>query len=128
MPISEVFNIDCMEYMRKIPDGFFDLAVVDPPYGDGLGGGQSESLRRNVPGVNRRLADAVGGRRSITCTAANGRTSGQLHRFGQRFDKYKRPASEWPQAMGGALRSIQTAAGRMAASRSPEWGGLGETA
>lgn len=38
MPISEVFNIDCMEYMRKIPDGFFDLAVVDPPYGIGITG------------------------------------------------------------------------------------------
>lgn len=31
--ISEVFNMDCMDYMRDIPDGFFDLAVVDPPYG-----------------------------------------------------------------------------------------------
>lgn len=32
-PISEVHNIDCMEYMKSIPDKFFDLAVVDPPYG-----------------------------------------------------------------------------------------------
>ena len=31
--ISEAHNIDCMEYMRTIPDGYFDLAVVDPPYG-----------------------------------------------------------------------------------------------
>ena len=33
--ISEVYNIDCMEYMKTIPDKFFDLAVVDPPYGLG---------------------------------------------------------------------------------------------
>lgn len=33
MPISEVYNMDCMEYMQGIPDKFFDLAVVDPPYG-----------------------------------------------------------------------------------------------
>jgi site-specific DNA-methyltransferase (adenine-specific) len=33
MPISEVHNIDCMEYMRGLPDGFFDLAIIDPPYG-----------------------------------------------------------------------------------------------
>lgn len=26
---------DCMEYMRTLPDNAFDLAVVDPPYGDG---------------------------------------------------------------------------------------------
>jgi site-specific DNA-methyltransferase (adenine-specific) len=31
--ISEVFNIDCMEYMATLPDKFFDLAIVDPPYG-----------------------------------------------------------------------------------------------
>lgn len=31
--ISEAYNIDCMDYMRTIPDGYFDLAVVDPPYG-----------------------------------------------------------------------------------------------
>lgn len=29
------FNRDCMEAMREFPDGFFDLAVVDPPYGVG---------------------------------------------------------------------------------------------
>lgn len=33
MPISEVYNMDCMEYMKNIPDKFFDLAIVDPQYG-----------------------------------------------------------------------------------------------
>lgn len=27
------YNMDCMEYMRTLPDKAFDLAVVDPPYG-----------------------------------------------------------------------------------------------
>lgn len=31
--ISDVFNEDCKEVMRRYPDGYFDLAVVDPPYG-----------------------------------------------------------------------------------------------
>lgn len=31
-------NVDCMEYMRTLPDKAFDLAIVDPPYGDGNGG------------------------------------------------------------------------------------------
>lgn len=26
-------NVDCLEYMRGIPDNHFDLAVCDPPYG-----------------------------------------------------------------------------------------------
>lgn len=33
--VSEVFCMDCMEYMRTMPDKFFDLAIVDPPYGIG---------------------------------------------------------------------------------------------
>ena len=36
------YNIDCMEYMKTLPDKAFDLAVVDPPYGDGNGGDGSK--------------------------------------------------------------------------------------
>ena len=32
-PISQVFNEDCIEVMKRYPDKYFDLAVVDPPYG-----------------------------------------------------------------------------------------------
>ena len=28
--------MDCMDAMRQFPDGYFDLAVVDPPYGIGV--------------------------------------------------------------------------------------------
>jgi site-specific DNA-methyltransferase (adenine-specific) len=31
--ISKTYNVDCMEYMKTLPDNAFDLAVVDPPYG-----------------------------------------------------------------------------------------------
>ena len=27
------YNMDCMEGMREFPDKYFDLAIVDPPYG-----------------------------------------------------------------------------------------------
>ncbi len=27
------FNMDCMEFMKDVPDQFYDLAIVDPPYG-----------------------------------------------------------------------------------------------
>ena len=30
-----LLNIDCMEYMATVPDKYFDLAIVDPPYGGG---------------------------------------------------------------------------------------------
>ena len=32
---ATIMNVDCMEYMRTVPDKFFDLAIVDPPYGIG---------------------------------------------------------------------------------------------
>jgi len=32
------YNMDCMEGMKQFPDNYFDLAIVDPPYGDARGG------------------------------------------------------------------------------------------
>lgn len=43
MAISEVYNIDCMEYMKNIPDKFFNLAIVDPQYGIGEDGKSNHS-------------------------------------------------------------------------------------
>ena len=39
MSESIALNIDCMEYMATLPDKYFDLAIVDPPYGIGMDGG-----------------------------------------------------------------------------------------
>ena len=32
MPVSEVFNMDCMEYMKGLSDNHFNLSICDPPY------------------------------------------------------------------------------------------------
>lgn len=32
------YNVDCMDLMKEIPDKYFDLAIVDPPYGIGVDG------------------------------------------------------------------------------------------
>ena len=32
----KMLNMDCMEYMRTVPEKYFDLAIVDPPYGIGI--------------------------------------------------------------------------------------------
>lgn len=37
MQLNKLYNIDCMEGMKEFPDKFFDLAVVDPPCGIGIG-------------------------------------------------------------------------------------------
>lgn len=37
------YNMDCMEFMKMLPDNEFDLAIADPPYGGG-----TRRLRRAV--------------------------------------------------------------------------------
>ena len=34
-PLSVVYNIDCMDFLKNQDDNTFDLAIVDPPYGIG---------------------------------------------------------------------------------------------
>ena len=41
---------DCMDVMKAFPDGYFDLAIVDPPYGIRVGD--------NKQGMGRRKGDA----------------------------------------------------------------------
>jgi len=35
MELKGFYNMDCMEGMEQIPDKYFELAIVDPPYGLG---------------------------------------------------------------------------------------------
>ena len=35
--LNTFYNLDCMVGMKEIPDKYFDLAIVDPPYGLGFG-------------------------------------------------------------------------------------------
>src|SRR5690606_11680124 len=41
---SVVYNEDCVEGLKRFSDNYFDLAIVDPPYGIG------ENGQRNVRG------------------------------------------------------------------------------
>ena len=45
----ELLNCDCMEYMATVPDKYFDLAIVDPPYGigDKFKGGKTGKMNFN---------------------------------------------------------------------------------
>ena len=40
---SRVYMMDCMEFMKDLPDGYFDLCVCDPPYGIGMDGNNNWS-------------------------------------------------------------------------------------
>ena len=71
MPECIALNVDCIEYMKLLPDNAFDLAVVDPPYGDGLAERERESWSR----------------------------------FGERFDRYRKPKEIQP--IRGGIRQVQ---------------------
>ena len=39
-------NIDCMEAIKRYPDKWFELSIVDPPYGIGESGGDKKRTRK----------------------------------------------------------------------------------
>ena len=57
MELSGFFNMDCIEGMKQIPDKYFDLAIVDPPYGIDINssgrvghyGGKGKTWDSNTP-------------------------------------------------------------------------------
>lgn len=44
--LNRLYNEDCMEAMKLIPDKFFQLAITDPPYGIGIDG-QKLNINKN---------------------------------------------------------------------------------
>ncbi len=64
--LNRLYNMDCMEAMKEIPDKYFQLAICDPPYGGGV--------QRNATGLQ-------GGYNEKWDNKERGR-------FGARFDKY----------------------------------------
>jgi len=49
--------MDCMDLMRDTPDGFYDLAIVDPPYGIGESGGKDSRNRVKSKSYQRKEWD-----------------------------------------------------------------------
>ena len=47
------YNADCLAAMREMPDNAFDLAVVDPPYGDGCSQSLNVERERERESVER---------------------------------------------------------------------------
>lgn len=51
--INKLYHIDCMDLMKIIPDKFFDLAIVDPPYFSGPEKRGYYGRKTSPIGVNR---------------------------------------------------------------------------
>lgn len=46
LELNKLYHMDCMEAMKDIPDKYFELAIVDPPYGIGRFGNRVELSNR----------------------------------------------------------------------------------
>ena len=42
-----LYNGDCMEFMKDVPDKYYDLAIVDPPYRDSSENQPTKDMRNN---------------------------------------------------------------------------------
>ena len=50
---------DCLQALKSYGDNYFDVAIVDPPYGIGIDG-QKQSINLNNPKANRKAHDFKG--------------------------------------------------------------------
>lgn len=80
--MNVAYNVDCMEYMRNLPNKFFDLAVVDPPYG---GGSQTVHVERERERESCKAVTPTGKAKSaavlgdcLTSTISVNRTGGEM--------------------------------------------------
>lgn len=71
------YNMDCMQGMKEFPDKYFDLAIVDPPYGDGGGTWKRQDKSRFGGTFDRYRSTSGGGtaRTSTTCKHWQGANS-----------------------------------------------------
>ena len=120
------YNMDCMDGMKEFPDKFFDLAIVDPPYGDGGGsfangerfGQRFDRYRKNTEGGVARKAEVLP-RYTDSGTRENGvsRTGGKwAAKYGKKSSRGTSPrisriltncfASHGTRLSGGAITFI----------------------
>ena len=57
MELNKLYNMDCMEGLKQFPDNFFDLAIVDPPYGIGMDGGNRQYTKYERKTWDRKIPE-----------------------------------------------------------------------
>ena len=56
---SQVFNTDCLEAMKNYPDKYFELAIVDPPYGISINMNMGRKKNKRKKHVDKKWDDEI---------------------------------------------------------------------
>lgn len=99
--VSEVHNVDCVEYMRTLPDNHFDIAICDTPYGDADNGNfvMGGAVWRSVRPLQATDCDSTEATGGIATTShklppPNQQKPTGIHTQGGTWaTKYKRPSN-----------------------------------
>ena len=57
--LNNLYNMDCMQGMKEIPDKYFDLAIVDPPYFNGPNNKKYYGRTINKLKIKRRTYEVI---------------------------------------------------------------------
>lgn len=64
MELNKIYNEDCYEGIKKIPDNSVDLIVTDPPYLiESTKGGKNSELAKSITNMNNQLEE-----NNLTCS------------------------------------------------------------
>ena len=80
------YNMDCLKAMSEMPDKYYDLAVVDPPYGNALtnetgGVNRGTGSENGLTGTNTLWISRGGDTESRNTTSARHHTFGARKRY-----------------------------------------------
>lgn len=91
--MNKVHLIDCMEFMKGIPDKYYELAIVDPPYG-------LERYKSNDGGNSKKITSFGGNTSNWNNTKPSAKYFEELFRISQNqiiwgANNFELPASEY---------------------------------
>ena len=70
LPLNQIINGDCLEFMKTLPDNCIDLVVTDPPYGDNIGyeRNDKEILNNEDESINYKFLEIIYSKMKINTT------------------------------------------------------------
>ena len=49
--LNKIYNEDCLEFMKRVPDKYFDLVLTDPPFGMSFQSGYRNEQHKKIANI-----------------------------------------------------------------------------